>query len=311
MNTDRSIAISWAIHAMKDVIGRQIVRKNIITMFVPKIKNAKQIRTFDAFQQYKTAPYDNKKIKILTYCANIIKRKSVVVFTASNIQENAEDMETHYQSYIVDNKNKILFAIDPAINPKTKSGFGIYKPMVTTDIIQPFFEANKYRFQFVKLSNPAQTTKDDVFCQSWSLYILLALLDGPFRANRLFANGEPLDGHVVPNESVVPKGGGERLNSGDAQRISKEFDGGNDAFRKTVTIPKSKIDKYAVLLDFYKKILVGVDGVADELNQTFVGYINDDDTIGDIIENGGDVVQIIQMKASDIILDMSPSDMKE
>lgn len=267
---DKDIAISWAIHAMKDVIGRQIVRKNIITTFVPKIKNARQIRTFDAFQQYKTAPYDNKKTKILTYCANIIKLKSLVVFTASNIQENAEDMETHYQSYIVDNKNKILFAVDPAINPKTKTGFGIYKPMVTTDIIQPFFEKNGYRFQFVKLSNPAQTTKDDVFCQSWSLYILLALLDGQF------------DG--VNN---------------------------NNAFSKTITIPKSKIDKYAVLLDFYKKILGGVDGVADELNQTFVGYINDDDTIVDIIENGGDVVQIIKMKASDIILGMTPSDMKE
>ena len=53
-----------------------------------------------------------------------------------------------------------------------------------------------------------------------------------------------------------------------------------------------------------------MDGFVDELNQTFVGYINNDDTIMDIIENGGDVVQIIKMKASDIILGMSPSDMK-
>jgi len=49
-------------------------------------------------------------------------------------------------------------------------------------------------------------------------------IQGKRGANRLFANGEPLDGHVVPNESVS---GGELpavINSFDVHRISKEFD---------------------------------------------------------------------------------------
>jgi len=173
MDISKIIAVSWAILALRDVMGREHVRNSIISTFIPDIKNAKYMKTFDAFQQYKKAPFDNKKNKILKYCEKIMKLKNTVVFTASNIQQDAKDMETHYQSFLLDNAQKKLFVIDPA---KTKTGYGIYEPMVTYEIIQPFFESNGYVVQYVELSTPAQTNTEDVFCQTWTLYILLDIL---------------------------------------------------------------------------------------------------------------------------------------
>jgi len=56
-------------------------------------------------------------------------------------------------------------------------------------------------------------TKVPEFSRSPTLALRLA-------PNRLFAFGEPLG---LPDESTAQRGGGERLNSGDVQRISKEF----------------------------------------------------------------------------------------
>ena len=265
-DTDNSkeIAISWVILALRDIMGREHIRNNIITTFVPDIPNAKHMKTFDAFQQYKKAPFDNKQKKILKYCEKIMKLKNKVVFTASNIQQNAKDMETHYQSFLLDNTAKKLFVIDPA---KTKTGYGIYAPMVTYETIQPFFEANGYTVQYIELSNPAQTNTEDVFCQSWSLYILLDVL-----------------------ESYASAPGSNGIHS--------------------VKIPKSKLKKYGVLLDFYKKVLLD-DNIANELNETYFEYITNKTNKKNIVSNGGDIEKMMHMNAVDIILNMSPNDMQE
>ena len=173
---EREVNISWAIHAMKEIIGLEELRANVIQKYCPDITNKKYIKTFDSFQQYQVKPYNNKENEILDYCKKIIKLNNQVVFTATNIQENDEDNETHYQTYILDNINKILYVINPSQDENSEDGYGIYKPEVTYKTIQPFFEKNKYVVEFIQLSNPAQINENDVYCQTWSLYILLQLL---------------------------------------------------------------------------------------------------------------------------------------
>lgn len=168
-NIYRETAISWALHAIKILFGIENVRKTIIKSFHPDVQNIKWSRTFDAFQQIPT----EKETEILGFCKQIINIQPYVVFTASNIQEHADDKVTHYQSYYVDNDNKHIYVIDPA---KPVNGYGIYYPSVTIDVIQPFFVSKGYAFDYITLSNPAQTIEADVFCQSWTLYILLHIL---------------------------------------------------------------------------------------------------------------------------------------
>jgi len=255
VSVDKPIITSWVLHSVKQILGTGFVRNLIVKTFQPDIKNAKKMRTFDAFQQYETAPFDDKQQKIVTYCEKIIKLTKRVVFTATNIQQNSSDFETHYQSYIVDNKNKMVHIIDPAMNTSAKKGYGIYKPMVSTDIVIPFFTENGYNSNFVSMTNPAQTNKKDVFCQSWSLYILLELLENGIH---------------------------------------------------TVDIPLTQLDKYELLLDFYKQVLT-ISDVVDELNNVFVNCIEENKW--DIEENGGNVRNIIGTNASEFLCNMKAEDL--
>ena len=264
-SNDREIAISWALDAVKDVLGTQNTRNKIIKTFFPPIKNAQHMKTFDAFQQYEYMPYNDKENEILEYCEEIILLKNYVVFTATNIQENEDDQETHYQTYIVDNNKKILYAIDPAINPKKKYGYGIYKPMITYKTIQPFFEKNGYQFQYVKLMNPAQTLTEDVFCQSWTLYILLEVL----------ASGVSTGSTIEMDEMLI-------------------------------NIPKKQIDKYELLLNFYKQILV-VESISDKLNKTYKSNVKKNKAF--IKTHTTNFKNIALINATDIILNMKPSDL--
>jgi hypothetical protein len=81
--------------------------------------------------------------------------------------------------FIIDNTHKTVFVVDPALKPDKRPG--IYTPQVAIDIVMPWFKEHDYKTAFIPLSNPAQTDNSednaDVFCQSWSLYILWQVLE--------------------------------------------------------------------------------------------------------------------------------------
>jgi len=184
----REDAISWVLHSVKNVLGYEDNRKMVLQRFIPILPNIEHVRTFEATIEYKEGnkkdydkKYEKKIDELQNYCREVMQFDDYVVFTATNIEEFREDerdLETHYQMFIVDNKNRKLYVIDPAIkNGKT---YGIYIPQVAVEIIMPFFKENGFKTQFVKLKYPAQTNNSeenaDIFCQSWSLYILIEFL---------------------------------------------------------------------------------------------------------------------------------------
>lgn len=173
----RSIAVSWLIEALKTVLGYEDVRNKIVKYVNPDLENKEHMRTFDAFQQYDVPPYLEKAVEIIDYCEDIIEDpqiKGKVLMTASNIQESADDMLTHYQTFIINKDTKHVYSVDPA--HKTK-GKGIYDPTISRTVVFPIFRSYGYTCQYVPLRHPAQTNKNDVFCQTWSLLIALNILD--------------------------------------------------------------------------------------------------------------------------------------
>ena len=137
--------------------------------------------------------------------------------------------------------------------------------MITYKTIQPFFEKNGYQFQYVKLMNPAQTLTEDVFCQSWTLYILLEVLK----------NGVNTGSTIEMDEILI-------------------------------NIPKKQIDKYELLLNFYKQILV-VESISDKLNKTYKSNVKKNKAF--IKTHTTKFKNIAIMNATDIILNMKPSDL--
>ena len=174
----KELSISWLLHSIKILLGDESIRRYIILKKFPNLKHRmkKDIRTFDPFVKKGKTRQDKFK-EIETYLEYMINLKNDnVVFTATNVQQNEEDNETHFQTFIVDNDTKKACAIDPAYNKDADDFIGIYYAEVTHEVIKPFLESKGYDFKFITLSRPAQSTTNDVFCQTWSLLILLDLL---------------------------------------------------------------------------------------------------------------------------------------
>jgi hypothetical protein len=242
-----SVKTSWVLHAIKNTLGYEPIRQDILLHYFPtlhrgnitKIRKAgykNHVVTFDAFiEPGKTR--EDKSEKIKKYLSEIVKMNGVVVFTAANIQQDASDFETHYQTFIVDNDNKQVYAIDPANDIRVVktarskkilvSGQGIYYAEVAHQTVKPFFEENTdYQFKMVPLSHPAQIIEDDVFCQSWSLYILITLL-----TNRAYLT------------------------------------------TAQIYIPESQLDKYDTILGFYKRLVREVPAFSEQLNNEYIGEV--------------------------------------
>ena len=223
----RENAISWLLHSLKILLGDESIRRYIILYYNPSLKNKskKNIRTFIAFVKEGTSR-ETKSQEITDYCETIYKKKGLFVFTATNIQKNKFDNETHYQSFIVDNSKKTLFVVDPAYDCKKENKTGIYMAEVANEVIMPFFRKKKYNIEFIDLSSPAQICEGDVFCQSWSLYILLQKLKN--------------------NEYT--------------QNLQFE-------------IPETQLDKYDMLLSFYKQLFTDITELHENLRIEYVGEI--------------------------------------
>lgn len=273
----RSVIASWVLHALKIILGDESIRQEILLHYFPdlhhgnttKLKKGSKyhIRTFDAFiESGKTREDKYKKIK--SFLTEVIKLKGVVVFTATNVQRDEEDNETHFQTFIVDNDKQKVYIIDPAYNinvvvgkgrKKDKnilvSGQGIYYAEIAHDVIKPFFEENTdYIVEFVRLSHPAQIIEDDVFCQSWSLFILIQLLENDaYRSNQIFS------------------------------------------------IPDEQIDKYNMILKFYKKLFTDIPNMSIYLSAEYNGEVSDcDDCPSD---------KLLNINPSDFLLSMTKNDM--
>ena len=114
--------------------------------------------------------------------------------------------------------------------------------------------------------NPAQTLTEDVFCQSWTLYILLEVL----------ASGVSSSISTLEMDEIL------------------------------INIPKKQIDKYEILLNFYKQILV-VESISDKLDKTYKSNVKKNKAF--IKTHTTNFKNIALMSATDIILNMKPSDL--
>jgi len=270
----RDAAISWVLHSVKEVLGLEDNRKEVIKTFISDIPNEDFIRTFDADIEYEIGEgkkkgnkkeydekYQVKKREITDYCTRIMELDNYVVFTATNIEEYQEygkDSETHYQTFIVDNNKKVLYVIDPA--KKNGKAYGIYIPQVAIEIIMPFFRENRYETKFVKLKFPAQTNNSieeaDIFCQSWSLYILI-----------------------------------EFLKDNDEDNLTDI----------TINIPKSQRERYDILLKFYKDLFSTIPHLQSDLKLYYKNELQQ--------EKPQKYKQFVKVDPYALLMDMKTSEM--
>jgi hypothetical protein len=156
---DKAALISWILFSIRNVLGYEHNRNTILATELKRIPGLEFGRTFS--EEYKNED-------LLYYLSQIIKVKNKrILFTAANLPD-LETQETHYQTYVVNTKTKLVLMMDPA---RKASGKGIYPAIVSREIIRPFFESNGYTVSWIDTSSACQIKMQDVFCQSWSLYL--------------------------------------------------------------------------------------------------------------------------------------------
>jgi hypothetical protein len=73
-----------------------------------------------------------------------------------------------------------------------------------------------------------------------------------------------------------------------------------------IKIPKKQIDKYTILLGFYKEVL-GIDDLPEMVYDEYVNIIHENRKM--IKKNGGVVENLLIFDPVDVLLDMKPTDM--
>lgn len=150
---------SWLLDALRKVFGYEDIR-NIILRSMVRNNRVSYGKTFGI---------EHTEKQLLTYLKKILnkppEKTDYLLFTASN---EAYMGETHYQTFIVDYTKKHLWAIDPA---SVRGKEGIYAAYVSLDTVMPFFQKTGWKTSFVELTHACQKTEDDIFCQTWSLWL--------------------------------------------------------------------------------------------------------------------------------------------
>jgi hypothetical protein len=155
------VTVSWVLYSLREVLGYEHIRTSILKNELVYAKSPSLIYGPTFAQEYNP---ENLK----SYLSSILKLKNKrVLFTASNLPD-LQTQETHYQTYIVDTSNKTVLMIDPA---RKVSGKGIYPPIVSREVVRPYFENAGYTVSWIDTSSACQIKLHDVFCQSWSLYL--------------------------------------------------------------------------------------------------------------------------------------------
>ncbi len=186
------IKTSWVLEALKYLLNDGVQRNYILSNSI-EMKNIVNGETFG----YRETNEELKKY--LKYILTI--KNKYVIFTACNIPD-VKFLETHYISYIIDNLDKKVYVADPAYTPNDLER--VYYGGETEELIIDFFKKNKYEILPIKVSTTCQRDANDVFCQTWSLILVINAIKSP---------------------------------------------------EKVINIPKSKLERYGILLKFWKNVM--------------------------------------------------------
>lgn len=159
--------VSWVLYALRAVLGYEHVRTAVLKRYVGHLPDVTIGRTFAGVYRYRD---------LTGYIRAQLQTPGRVLMTASNTGRHVNtSTETHYQTFIINTRTRVVTAIDPARRPR---GRGIYRSIITEDVVAPVATEAGFSVAWLETTNTCQVNKDDVFCQSWSLLLLIvAMLD--------------------------------------------------------------------------------------------------------------------------------------
>lgn len=178
---DFCVAVSWVLYSIREVMGLADIRREVLHALLPTSTRG-LVELGETFGS-ESKPEDLTSYLKATTTTQARPQKlerRYLVFSGIN---RAQHGETHYQGFIVDRAEKKIYIADPAWLGTQP---GIYKPFLAQQQVIPFYSARGYASEFIRTTHPCQTSTDDVFCQSWTLYLMMEFL------KRKVSNASPI-----------------------------------------------------------------------------------------------------------------------
>lgn len=175
MNNQQLEQMSWKVSTIKDALGTQTIRNQVLKKLINANTQRKGIiygKTFGSGDYKESTKYCSK---ILQCLKDKQRKERYLIFTATNEPDRLTN-ETHFQSYIVDFQLKKLHIFDPA---RTKNGSGVYQGYVTQEVVIPKLQT-EFECVYEVADYTPQTDMRDTFCQSWSLWMVIHFLNSEF-----------------------------------------------------------------------------------------------------------------------------------
>ncbi len=169
---------SWILYTIRDSMGVGDIRKDILQYY---LKNLEQQNKIEYGPTFSIGIPKSKLYKYLDYIIECMElnQDKIILFTCNNSygpwnKKQKQLMETHYQTFIVQTGHKRITMIDPS---RKRAEMGIYDPYASMAIYFYIKPRIHTKFYWLKTTNPCQVyfsldpDNDDVYCQSWSLYL--------------------------------------------------------------------------------------------------------------------------------------------
>jgi hypothetical protein len=176
MSSFKDIAVSWVLYAIRETNGLSIVRNDILRSKINKSGKYKK----DEIYYGETFTSGNTFDDIYGLFNNFEgSDKQILIFTSNGeVRKNtrkrarAQLTESHYVSFVIEKRESKVTIIDPSRN---NGKIGIYNPYIGI-ALEPFFRSKGYKVKWLEMSSPCQINHHDVFCQSWTIYLVYKYL---------------------------------------------------------------------------------------------------------------------------------------
>ena len=170
---------SWVLFALRETMEQQSIRNNVLKEFLHKLFKS------SGYKPIYGRTLNNRKTQksLITYLTKIISTyppdqtsKYVVMFTVSNLYDE-DTHETHFQTFVYIPGYKsdivsgpIIFCFDPSRTCDQEEGIYGAHAVDEVDTIVSKIDSD-ITLLYPNVTEACQIHENDVFCQSWSLYL--------------------------------------------------------------------------------------------------------------------------------------------
>ena len=191
---ERDFQEGWSNHLVRLTLGTNLVRGLVLKHVVDSAVQVPTVNTFDSYPEFGSGSQPEAALNgyVDSVLASVDERRYVACFV-TQWQQSRGDRGTHFVGLVFDTSDKTVQVFDPAYgNDQSDDSAPLYYFDLST--VKAHLETKGYTLSYNHGDATIQVSKDDIYCQSWSLFLVarhLHLNVLGLRASKTFPSSLP------------------------------------------------------------------------------------------------------------------------